>query len=262
MASAVASAVAPPAVVDSAVETKDLLAPTISSAIHIESASSKNNPELDPKHEAQPHHPSQAGNIGFTTTTTTITTTATPEPNHLITSPYTTPEHQLDLSTLETPNRLLAQALKVLEPTRLDYATAPYIESFNWPSIISKLHSLAAEEKFSWQRTSFYVVAFRSILRADADGDRLHLLDERSHAEAVRSGGLLKYWFGSKNEWRENLATCVWRSREDARAGGTGPWHAQARGAARAMYEKIEFTTMELVVGEEEGEWELKAWRD
>ena len=53
----------------------------------------------------------------------------------------------------------------------------------------------------------------------------------------------------------------VWRSREDARAGGTGPWHAQARGAARTMYEKIEFTTMELVVGETEGEWELKVWR-
>ncbi|KAL4969085.1 uncharacterized protein BDV14DRAFT_166269 [Aspergillus stella-maris] len=260
MASVVASPVAPPAVIDSAVEKKDPLAPTIPSAIHIESAYSKNNPELDPKHEAQSHHPSQTDNIGLTTTTTI--TTPTPEPNHLITSPYTTPEHQLDLSTLDTPNRLLAQALAVLEPTRPDYATAPYIDSFDWPGVVSKLQSLAAEENFSWQRTSFYVVAFRSILRADADGDRLHLLDERSHAEAVKSGGLLKYWFGSKNERRENLATCVWRSREDARAGGTGPWHAQARGAARTMYEKIEFTTMELVVREEEGEWELKAWRD
>ncbi|KAL4905853.1 hypothetical protein BDW74DRAFT_177552 [Aspergillus multicolor] len=180
---------------------------------------------------------------------------------YLITSPYTTPEHLLDLSTLDTPNRLLAQALTTLTPTRADYATAPYTESFNWSSVSATLHELAAKEGYSWQRQSFYVVVFRSTLQADIDGDRLHLLDERSHAEAVASGGLLKYWFGVKNEKRENLATCVWRSREDARAGGTGPWHAKARGAARVMYEQIVFTTLELVVGEGVGEWEFREWK-
>ncbi|KAL6239793.1 hypothetical protein BDW75DRAFT_236054 [Aspergillus navahoensis] len=179
----------------------------------------------------------------------------------LVTSPYTTREHLLDLSTLETPNRLLAQALTTLTPVRPDYATAPYTESFNWTSVFVALHNLAEKEGYSWSQQSFYVVVFRSILQADADGDRLHLLDERSHAEAVSSGGLLKYWFGIKNGRRENLATCVWRSREDARAGGTGPWHAQARRAAREMYEKIEFTTLELVVGERTGEWEFREWK-
>jgi hypothetical protein len=61
------------------------------------------------------------------------------------------------------------------------------------------------------------------------------------------------------NLWR---ALGVWRSREDARAGGTGPWHAQARGAAKTMYERIEFTTLELVVGEKAGDWEFKEWKD
>ncbi|RDW76379.1 uncharacterized protein DSM5745_06371 [Aspergillus mulundensis] len=180
---------------------------------------------------------------------------------YLITSPYTTPEHLLDLSTLDTPNRLLAQALTTLTPTRADYATAPYAESFNWSSVSATLHDLAAKEGYSWKRQSFYVVVFRSTLQTDIDGERLHLLDERSHAEAVTSGGLLRYWFGVKNEKRENLATCVWRSREDARAGGTGPWHAKARGAARVMYEQIVFTTLELVVGEEVGEWEFREWK-
>ncbi|KAL2872086.1 uncharacterized protein BJX67DRAFT_376930 [Aspergillus lucknowensis] len=180
----------------------------------------------------------------------------------LVSSPYTTPDHLLDLSTLNTANRILALALTILAPIRTDYATAPYLESFNWPAVFAKVHELARAEEHRWTRQSFYVVAFRSILRADANGDRLHLLDERSHAEAVQSGGLLKYWFGVKNERRENLATCVWRSREDARAGGTGPWHAQARGAARELYEKIEFTTLELVIGEDVGDWEFKAWRD
>jgi stalled ribosome alternative rescue factor ArfA len=52
----------------------------------------------------------------------------------------------------------------------------------------------------------------------------------------------------------------VWRSREDAHRGGTGPWHRKARGAAREMYEKIVFTTMELVVGDEVGEWSFGEW--
>ncbi|KAL2834538.1 hypothetical protein BJY01DRAFT_259563 [Aspergillus pseudoustus] len=186
----------------------------------------------------------------------------TPENNLLITSPYTTPDHLLDLSTLDTANRLLARALAILTPIRDDYATAPYTESFNWPAVFEKVHELSTAEDHRWTRQRFYVVAFRSILLADVDGDRLSLLDERSHAEAVASGGLLKYWFGSKNAKRENLATCVWRSREDARAGGTGPWHAKARGAAKDMYERIEFTTMELVIGEEVGDWVFSAWKD
>ncbi|KAL4779514.1 hypothetical protein BJX76DRAFT_76523 [Aspergillus varians] len=190
------------------------------------------------------------------------TTTTNASNNHIITSPYTTPEHFLDLSTLDPANQFLAKALTTLTPIRPDYATAPYTESFNWSSVIETLHDIASKSNQPWTRRSFYVVAFRSVLRADANGDRLSLLDERSHAEAVASGGLLKYWFGAKNERRENLATCVWRSREDARAGGTGPWHAQARGAAREMYESIVFTTLELVVGEEVGDWEFKAWKD
>jgi hypothetical protein len=129
--------------------------------------------------------------------------------NLLITSPYTTREHLLDLSTLDTPNRLLAQALTTLTPVRPDYATAPYTDSFNWASVFLKFYSLAAKEGYSLSRQSFYVVVFRSVLQADADGDRLHLLDERSHAEAASSGGLLKYWFGVKNGRRENLATCM-----------------------------------------------------
>lgn len=49
---------------------------------------------------------------------------------------------------------------------------------------------------------------FRSVLRPEADLTRLRVLDERSHEEAVGSGGLLKYWFGEGNARGENLATC------------------------------------------------------
>ncbi|EAW22854.1 uncharacterized protein NFIA_015470 [Aspergillus fischeri NRRL 181] len=178
----------------------------------------------------------------------------------LITSPYNSPLHLLNLQTLDPHSRLLAQALTILRPVRADYATAPYADSFNWPSVFAFLRDLSTREGYTWSRTKFYVVVFRSTLLADADADRLHELDARSHQEAVASGGLLKYWFGTKNARRENLATCVWRSREDAHRGGTGPWHRKARGAAREMYEKIVFTTMELVVGDEVGEWSFAEW--
>jgi hypothetical protein len=63
--------------------------------------------------------------------------------------------------------------------------------------------------------------------------------------------------------WRTRLMMVdigVWRNREDAHRGGTGPWHRKARAAAREMYEEIVFTTMELVVGDEVREWSFGEW--
>lgn len=126
----------------------------------------------------------------------------------LISSPYTTAPHLLDLRSLDTPNRLLARALTVLTPIRDDYATAPYLDSFNWTAVFEYLRDLTEKTGHQWTRQTFYVVAFRSILYPDVDGERLGALDAHSHREATESGGLLKYWFGTKNAKRENLATC------------------------------------------------------
>lgn len=53
------------------------------------------------------------------------------------------------------------------------------------------------------------------------------------------------------------IGTGLWRNRDDARHGGTGPWHRQARTAARELYERIEFRTMELVVEDGGREWSM-----
>lgn len=190
----------------------------------------------------------------------TSNVTHSPEENLLITSPYNSPTHLLDLTTLDTVNQLFAKALTIFTPIRPDYATAPYLESFNWTAVFTFLCELSQAEGYHFPRTSFYVVAFRSILFPDTDGDRLGLLDDHSHREATESGGLLKYWFGSKNGEYRNLATCLWRSREDARNGGMGPWHQKARAAGREMYERIDFKTMELVVEDGVSEWEMRDW--
>lgn len=175
---------------------------------------------------------------------------------HLISSPYPDLANQLRLSDLSTPNQFFARALTILRPTRPDYATAPYLESFNWNEVFNLLRSLSGHADHHWTgETTFYVVIFRSKLQAGIDRERLGLLDQKSHEEACASGGLLKYWFGETDGERRNLATCeffiiqhlvegtadevvvgLWRSHEDAVAGGSGPWHKQARAAAREMY--------------------------
>lgn len=131
------------------------------------------------------------------------------KPELLISSPYNRPEHLLDLTTLDTQNRLLSLALAVLKPIRTDYAIADYLETFNWPEILRMLRQLSEYEKHEWKEQKFYTVVFRSKLNAEIDEERLGDLDRQSHREATESGGLLKYWFGAASEvGRENLATC------------------------------------------------------
>ncbi|KAJ5160396.1 uncharacterized protein N7482_007400 [Penicillium canariense] len=178
----------------------------------------------------------------------------------LIASPYNDVPHLLDLETLDTQSRLLALALSFFRSVRDDYATGEYLESFNWDEIIDLVKAFADAEGHSWTTQSFYVVSFRSRLQPGVDQDHLHALDAYSHQEAVASGGLLKYWFGTKNDERRNLATCIWRSREDARLGGQGPWHAKARAAARDLYESIVFSTMKLVIEDGVKSWHVSDW--
>jgi hypothetical protein len=136
-------------------------------------------------------------------------TPPTSRSHHLISSPYNDPDHLLDLRTLDAQCRLLAQALTFLRPITPDYAAADYLTSFNWAEVLSVLRILAADEGHEWISQSFYAVIFRSQLNKGIDQQRLHDLDKTSHREAVVSGGLLKYWFGQRDEDERNLATCA-----------------------------------------------------
>ena len=128
---------------------------------------------------------------------------------HLAVSPYGGPSHLLDLSTVSKPDQLLAQALTLLQPIRSDYATAPYLDSFNWTTVIESLvASLKVNDDFEWQSEAFYIIVFRSQIPPTTDRSHLFALDELSHAEAMESGGLLKYWFGTPDAEGRNLATC------------------------------------------------------
>lgn len=127
---------------------------------------------------------------------------------HLISSPYSDFTNQLDLQRLGLQDRLFALALTSLAPLRPDYATAPYMSTFNWPIVFAHLRALCAQFGLSWERQEFYLVIFRSQLSRGIDRTRLGELDKESHREACESGGLLKYWFGSCDGEMRNLATC------------------------------------------------------
>ena len=128
---------------------------------------------------------------------------------YLVVSPYNSLPHLLDLRALEESQRLLAKSLTVLQSVREDYATAPYPQSFNWDAVLDRLKSLLELSQYQWKRQHFYIVVFRSQVPPTTDRTALGALDQKSHVEATKSGGLLKYWFGLPDENGRNLATCA-----------------------------------------------------
>ncbi|KAF1994350.1 hypothetical protein P154DRAFT_567421 [Amniculicola lignicola CBS 123094] len=178
----------------------------------------------------------------------------------LISSPYNTPNHYLDLTTLSLPSLVFAKALTALKPVRPDYATASYTSALNFPTILSLVRGFAADEGYTWKEVSFYVVVFRSKLKESSDGDWLYRLDFESHGEACERGGLLKYWFGKVDGERKNLATCFWHSREHARLGGLGPWHKKARAAGRELYDYINFSTHRFTILDGAVDFRFEDW--
>jgi len=127
----------------------------------------------------------------------------------LATSPYIIREHLLDLNRLpDIQDRIVALALTKLTPTRPDYATAGYEEGLSWNEVRSTIGYLTDAAQHTWRGRDYYVVIFRSKLRPDFEAPLLWELDRESHREAVESGGLLKYWFGSTDSQNRNMATC------------------------------------------------------
>lgn len=178
----------------------------------------------------------------------------------IVQSPYVDTEHLLDLETLDHENALLTLALARLQAVRDDYAIASYTESFNWPQVLDELKQLVQKSGKGFKETSFYIVAFRSQIKPSTDYSHLGELDKAAHAEAVASGGFLKYWFGSPDAELRNLATCVWRSREDALDGGRGPAHRKAAGATRSLYAYWKIDQHRLTVRDNVDSWEITDW--
>ncbi|ERF76567.1 hypothetical protein EPUS_05840 [Endocarpon pusillum Z07020] len=176
----------------------------------------------------------------------------------IIASPYLEESHLLDLTTLDDQSRLLALALSDLTTATRDYAIAAYEKAIDLEGLMSSLRTLVIAEGSRWTEQSFYVVEFRSTLKAGIDRDLLFTLDQKSHEEATQSGGLLKYWYGEPDAERRNLATCFWRNKDDAIKGGSGPWHKKARAIVPQIYQHIKVTGLLLTIKDDVLGWTLE----
>ncbi len=118
-------------------------------------------------------------------------------------------------------------ALESLAPVTDGYATLPVSHAFDWTEVGK---ALGAGE--------WYLVAFRSVRRPDADEARLVEFDERAHAEAAAAPGFVHYFKGPCAIDGSCLSFCLWTSRAEARAAAGGPNHVQAVTLLHEMYER------------------------
>jgi hypothetical protein len=111
-----------------------------------------------------------------------------------------------------------------ISPKHSDYATRPIQTGFDW----SPLYGCSFER--------LYLVVFRSVRRPDADLDLLREHDDRAYEEALRSGGLLRYFKGYANEQGECLSFCLWETGEQAREAASTASHKSAANLTARMY--------------------------
>lgn len=123
---------------------------------------------------------------------------------------------------------------------------------FNW----DELPSLPIDDEYTW-----YGVAFRSKRRIGSESMNLYEADRRSHEEAVDSGGLLMYWYGTPNaQTGHNLATCIWTNRQDAIRASSLPLHARAAAHALQAYDSFELNRYALRKVKGEAKLRLEEW--
>ncbi len=95
----------------------------------------------------------------------------------------------------------LQGAAQRISPVRPDYQNLPIEQGFDWPVITGH----------DFER--LYLVVFRSVRLPDADLDLLRWFDDLAYAEALASGGLLRYFKGDADGRRRCLSFCLWESR-------------------------------------------------
>jgi hypothetical protein len=115
--------------------------------------------------------------------------------------------------------------LQRLAPVSESYAALPLADAFNWQDASAELGT-----------GDWYLVAFRSIRRTDADEERLTLFDELAHQEAATSPGFIHYFKGPAAADGSCLSFCLWQTRADARAAAGRPDHVRAVSLITEMY--------------------------
>ncbi len=128
----------------------------------------------------------------------------------------------------------LQEAAQRISPVRPNYQNLPIEQGFDWPVIAS------------YEFDQLYLVVFRSERLPDADLDLLRWFDDLAYAEALASGGLLRYFKGDADGRRRCLSFCLWESREAALRAAGGKKHEQAASITARMYVSYDLERYEL----------------
>ena len=132
----------------------------------------------------------------------------------------------------------LQEAAQRISPVHPDYQNLPIEQGFDWPVI--------AGHDFD----TLYLVVFRSVRLPDADLDLLRWFDDLAYAEALASGGLLRYFKGEADGRGHCLSFCLWENREAALKAAGGKKHAQAASITAKMYVSYDLERYELAPGD------------
>lgn len=116
-------------------------------------------------------------------------------------------------------------SLEALRPVSASYAALPVRDAFDWQRASAELGV-----------GEWYLVAFRSIRRDDADEERLTALDTAAHHEAAAAPGFVHYFKGPKADDGSCLSFCLWDSRAAARSAAGLPAHREAVTVLDEMY--------------------------
>lgn len=169
----------------------------------------------------------------------------------------TTPEYAL-LPPTEAPHSvsstqdILSSSCPATDATIAATLLAHIVESFNW----SQLPDLPLDSERRW-----YGVLFHSVRKAGSENEDFYRADRLAHEEAVRSGGLILYWYGTPHpRTGHNLATCIWTSRAEAIRASRLPLHAFAAKYAGPSYESYELRRYAVVKRKGNCRLQIEAW--
>lgn len=109
------------------------------------------------------------------------------------------------------------------------YASLPVSEAFTWAGCLETVGT-----------GDWYLVAFRSVRRPDADEARLCLYDDWAHEEAMSAVGFVHYFRGPTSGDGSCMSFCLWSDRAAARAAAGRPRHAEAASIALEMYARYD----------------------
>lgn len=121
-------------------------------------------------------------------------------------------DHLLDLARLSVEYHRILESFHPVDNSSNAYSS--YLEAFNLDIFIDFVRKYSIQLNFTFHPTTVYIIVFRSALYEEIRNSSekrqfIANVDKASHAEANKSGGLRKYWFGTPDDTHgRNLATC------------------------------------------------------